>query len=467
MNRFWRKNFYQPDPLNPEGPHLKDYNLMIARPPNAESAAAMAIRCAICPCGEQWSIVTICPCDQCGVADVTFLGAPVEASGGGGVTALYGDATVILYAQSIEYVAAPDGSEGGYLGGNVEPLDAPLGAVLWAIEHQTCEAPFDADVSADIIIDGNVEASWSGGAATKGEQIYVGDGDIAEVSEAVDLLPVDYSFETCGLHTLDIRVTFAEQGGDGSFTYSVRKILRINPCEEELGWTGDVAIVPSSVVYDDCSGPTLKIADAESGRIISFGMKVLKGPFDSREDAELVLDTWGDLIAAYASTCVCETGCGSFAIVADCIVEFNGKYVLDRNAAGDNAYFYCEDGYMEYDVSGASDLFSTSFPEMSISPVIYTAGGRWMGASTSGILSPCDGLYFEVSGSGGAGALPDPYEWGCGSCSASGIPEPTTCCIEDTESEFYGLDWDYDTETHSGVPGNSAELADYLESMEV
>ena len=449
---------------NPESPPLKDYRLMLARQATDDVSSAQPIGCMVCPCDKGWSIVTVCPCNDCNQFPWAFMGARIPAGDEPPyfVQATYEGRTTHLYVYDISYSAPIDwGTTNGHVGNSeFNVIQVPIGIVLWAISHKTPAAPFASDVEVRLLIDGVYAGGWEGEAGN-GEQVDIGDGDVVGISQPVACVPIEHIFSESGFHTLDLKVVFAGTEGQGTWGYTVRYIVRVGPKNDTINWLGEVGIVPEDMVFDDCGHSFLRLEQGSDS--VAAYLSLLKGPFDNREDAQIVLDTWSGLIAAYASTCVCEPECVAGSLIADAIKEFDGRHILTRLAAGDDAEYTCEDGWAEYDVTDANENFQLDFPNMSIAPWFYTADGRWVPAGNTGIIAPCDKLLFVVSG-GEVGGL------GMTVGSLGNVNPLTTadvCCLEDEESPFYEAAWDYDTGTHEGVPNSTAELADYLESISV
>lgn len=469
MKRFWRRRFMLPD-ASPESPPLKDYQLMLARQATDDVSSAQPVGCMICPCVDRkWYIVTVCPCAGylCDKFPYEFIGTliPYGETPPYFVQASYAGRATHFQVFDISHQVPIDwGATGGYVGNQEFRVDvAPINSIIWAVRHTTAPAPFASTVESRVVIDGEYAGDWNGEAANN-EEVAIGDSVVPGISAQVDCILVDHAFTESGFHTVDLKVVFTGKNGEGTTGYTVRHIIRVGPKSGTLNWLNQVGIVPEEYVFDDCGSPCLRVSDEEVSRVAAY-TSVLKGPFDSRADALEVLTTWNGLINAYAATCVCEVGCGYASMLADAIMEFDGKFILTRYATGSNADYFCDEGWARYDVSSANDSFQGEFPDMSITPWLYDErDGSWTQAGVKGVIEPCQSLLFVVTGEG-VSAIGLGTDIGLGTVEP--LPPPSPCCLENEESIYYAAEWDFtpgdEYNLSTGVPANSADLANYNE----
>lgn len=459
MKILWRKRFYKPnfdyDPNNPgAAPELlKDYKLMMADD-------GTPIGCDVCPCDEAWYIVTICPCDAC-VPDPFFLiGLPIVDGNGNPIKGEISGHELQIRKVVIGNDIPSDSSETGeyphYYGW---PSDVPTGAILWAIEHETRQAPsYSGTIEAKVVVDGSIVTEWNGGAYAPSSTMKIGDG-ISDETSSTELLEVCHTFTTAGIHWLDLIVVFHGDNGEPDVKYTVRNMVRVGPpASAGLDWIGAAAVVSQPLFEDTCG---LFVSHPEYGTPVAVNMVVLKGPFATREDAEYVLSAFGGLIRAYAKTCVCNTNCDSdwWKIEG---VEDGG--LTHWSGGGGDSGIYCEYGYTEYEAVLNERL--ADYYGLTITPKFTLPDGSTQVAPWSGIVPPCWWLSFDAVGVQEPFAF-DPDDDGI--LFGSGFwPDPpnTICALDNEESPYYEAAWAYDSGTHEGVPGNSEELADYLESLE-
>lgn len=473
MKLFWRRLFYKPNPAyDPEHPelypkYLKEYRTMVARDDKTP------IGCDICPCEQGWNIVTICPCDTCNDDTQGFVGSPV-LDGEDQVTADWpGDGlTHKLFALGIDYAAGTDATGSGYAGQPGEfSGNYPRGYALWAIKHETRAAPaYAGNVRAEVFIDGDRALVGTAGTDywedeyAPGSAGMIGDGVVGE-SATTELLQCLHTFSDSGLHRIDLKISFIGANGEGTTSYVVEKILRMGPpSTASLDWIGDVAIAQVEETFDDCGGKTLRVSSPVAGYSpkIPVGMVVLKGPFDTRADAEYVLATWGGFIAAYAQTCVCESSCATDVFCADGVDSYGGGLILTMFAAGGEASAGCETGWLKYEATFDEEMAEAG--SYSIEPRLFLPDGTDSSAGWSGLIPPCAILYFKITG------VSAPYDFGGFSPIGGNFSplEPTTvCCAEDSGSPYFEEEWDYtpgDAENPpTGVPANSANVANWKE----
>ena len=440
-----------------QGEYLSTYRILLK---NGDTG--LVYKCPCCPCVDRkWYIVTVCPCGNCGNARAAFIGSPLSVDDEV-VTCDYGDYDNVPVKALIMW-GATSTSEDGKVSG-VDCYVYPKNVVLLAIRHTTDAAPFTGTVTAEVYIDGEkARTDWSQG-ISQGQTIDIGDGVTGE-NVSTELLEVDHTFEETGWHTIDLRITFSA-AGETPRSYTCRAALRIVDAGEDFDaapWIGSVGVVPETqgIYTRDCI-----IEGKLPGTSEKTGMylDILKGPFDTKEDADYVRDHWSGLIEAYAETCVCDVDCPNDYWKVEGIAD---DWLTHYSGGGGGSAAMCEIGWLEYDASLNEDF--ADYLGISVSPEFLRPDGTIISAPWSGLVPPCWTLQFRATGQqGDMGWTDDPnYEpliWGDGFWPV----EPTKkCCRYDEESIYYGAAWGYDTETHEGVPGNSEDLADYLESLAI
>ena len=488
---------------NPESPPLKDYRLMLARRATDDVSSAQPVGCMICPCVDRkWYIVTVCPCAGylCDKFPYEFIGTMIPAGETPPyfVQASYAGRSTHFQVFDISYEAPIDWSTtGGHVGNQEFRVDvAPLNSIIWAVRHTTAPAPFASTVESRVIIDGEYAGDWNGEAANN-EEVAIGDSVVPGISAQVDCILVDHAFTESGFHTVDLKVVFTGKNGEGTTGYTVRHIIRVGPKSGTLNWLNQVGIVPEEYVFDDCGSPCLSVSDEEVSRVAAY-TSVLKGPFDTYDDANFVYTTWKTLIDHYAASCACERpNCDvghvlGFNFWSDTPVAINGNYYWMYEGYGGyddpHAGAGCDHGYIEYEVTKGSYVVLMRW---------YEGGYTGETVPTSGILKPCEGF------SAFSTEEPDPDDpdfddkWGfAGDHWIAGTPDekckfcygPKSDWVSDpTKSECvyllntgpgtpaaYFSDWGYtltdaengDGDPH-GIPENSEHLRDYTESLVV
>lgn len=420
----------------------------------------LVYKCPCCPCDSAWYIVTVCPCANCGNARAAFIGSPVSVDDEE-VTCDYGDYDNVL-VKALTMSGATSTSEDGRVSW-VDCYVYPKNVVLLAIRHTTDAAPFTGTVTAEVYIDGEkARTDWSKG-ISQGQTIDIGDGVTGE-NVSTELLEVDHTFEETGGHTVDLRITFSA-AVETPRSYTCRAALRIVDAGEDFDaapWIGSVGVVPETQGIDtwDCI-----IEGKLPGTSEKTGMylDILKGPFDTKEDADYVRDHWSGLIEAYAKTCVCDVDCpGDYWKV-----EGIEDGVLSHYSGGDgDSGAGCEYGWIEYEASLNEDF--AAYLGISVSPEFVRPDGTKTSAPWSGLVPPCWILQFRPTGQqGDMDWLDDPnYEPLIGG--GFWPVEPTEdCCLYDEASPYYEAEWGFtpgdEYNPSTGVPGNSADLANYNE----
>lgn len=456
---------------DPEWPYLVDCKLMLARNETEEVAAEMPLVCAICPCKEGWRIVQLCTCEECVQQTLQFIGTTTPQDDGS-VTAVYEGETINFVHLIMAYNGHSDWSDLGEVGEPVV-LVYPINSVLWAVSHTTEPAPFSGTVTAKLYVDGLLQTSWSG-LAYANEEVEIGDGNIAGLSAEMDVMGVDYAFESIGIRKLDLKITFTGNGGQTS-GYTVRYLVRIVIAENQLAIRTPFLLQEQAAFeLSDCAYPHPRGVTGEYDSVSAYVSPVKHGidevgTYETKEEAEYVLETWGDLIRAVAETCTCTPGpIGDFWKAEGCE---DGSLSHWAGGGGSSSVPYIgssggDHGYVYYEAEPIQDLYDhfgiTVTPTLIRFPDMAEIETGW-----SGIVPPCWGLIFKVDTAETIGFSDYPnYDIGLGGAGYWSLVHEE-CAIDDEYSPFYGAAWDYDMETNEGVPANSVELADYIGSLEV
>ena len=459
MSLLWRQRFLLPDG---DG-YAKDYRLMMRNPDTR-----LPYLCDRCPCDGGWSIVALCACESCGPADPFFIGSTVEVDGDT-VTAEYDGETYDLVLLNIENQATPDtamSDDGTWGQRDAWPVYHGIegSTRLWGVRHFSRAAPDHSGYYyVQVIIDGTTVEEWDGKPYTPGDGEWVGD-QVPTASDYVDAIMVDHLFDEEGEHTVDLKVSFIGDNDEPTVSYTLRvavfivKNSNVDPLEP-----GQAIIVPHKLA----SGGGCIVRGEVSGYPVRlYFHEVLKGPFDTIEDAEYVLSTFSGIIECYAATCVC----GGISKNKDIGIDYwhtdpdpdpdsptYGKWVGDDHGGVGNP---------------VSIVGSASTP---IEVILYSSGIAYWGA-----FDENDDFRGAVSGT-----YLIPACWRirplCDSDPYNEDPIPTIsaeygdvppndagqCCLDDPASAYYEAVWVYDTNTDEGVPNNSAELADYKASFAI
>ena len=299
MSLLWRQRFLL---LDGEGYAAKDYRLMMRNPDTR-----LAYLCDRCPCDGGWSIVVLCACGTCGPADPFFIGDQVEVDSDT-VTAEYDGETYDLVLLNIENQSLPDTAMSDYgTWGQREAWPVCHGIEgstrLWGVRHFSREAPeHDGYYNVQVILDGTVAVEWDGTPYVPGESAWVGD-QVPTANKNVNAIMVDHLFDEEGDHTVDLKVSFIGDNDEPTVSYTLRvavfivKNSNVDPLKP-----GQAIIVPHKLAQE---GGCIVRGEVSGNPVRLYFHSVLKGPFDSLEDAEYVLSTFSGIIECYAKTCVC------------------------------------------------------------------------------------------------------------------------------------------------------------------
>jgi hypothetical protein len=275
------------------------------------AATKLAYLCDCCPCDE-WSVVMLCPCTDCGVFDSAGLGydvvfpetypssgAPHPQSG----KRMWDDESPrrIVRAFEIRENAWPgtDACISGFCGQYISAIK------YYLVSH----ADFDASVSIDLILNGttiktigpisvgaNEEYGWIGRSV-----LYEGDYSWAGAEES-DVWYINANVNS-GLNVLDLKILYDGGDPDHQLVKTIRTGIRIYLSESPNMRDVLVFAVGYSIM------PHCDIPIIDDVTIMAY-IHALKGPFDTKADAEYVRDTWSAMINARAAKCECQpSGC--------------------------------------------------------------------------------------------------------------------------------------------------------------
>ena len=444
MSLLWRKNWTS-------GPKVLPFMV--------KADTGLAQKCSCCPCEPpNWYIATVCPCPSCG-KNHAFIGdlIPSVEIENSFVTMDYGDEeNVQIKALTMSSIPATDTN------GKVTNWDCatyPKDSVLLAIKHETQAAPFTGTVGAVAYINGAEAATWGPEAITQGNTAFIGDGVTAE-SESTEILEIDHKFDDAGDYNVDLVVTFSD--GSNEETYSLRTTISIVDMGTEYAsnpWIGAVAVVPETSEIDSLECVIVGRPPGTSYDVSMF-LKILKGPFDSKNDADYVLSHWDGLIHAYAATCACKACWSDWWKAEGC----EDGYLTHWSGGEGSSEAFCENGWLAYDASPNETW--CNYHGIEITPVFQKPDGTESEAPWSVIVPPCWQLMFKVDTNENIG-----FNENIGYAIGGGGFEPLdgfkTCCLGDDESPYFEDEWDYtpgeDGVPSEGVPNSSADLRNYEE----
>ena len=457
MSLLWRQRFFRPD--GGEG-YAKNYRLMMRNPDTR-----LAYLCDRCPCDGGWSIVALCACSLCGPADPFFIGDQVEVDSDT-VTAEYDGETYHLVLLNIENQAIPDtamSDDGTWGQREAWPVCHGIegSTRLWGVRHFSREAPeHDGYYNVQVILDGTVAVEWDGTPYVPGERAWVGD-QVPTANKNVNAIMVDHLFDEEGDHTVDLKVSFIGDNDEPTVSYTLRvavfivKNSAVDPLEP-----GQAIIVPHKVAQEE--GCIVR-GEVSGNPVRLYFHHVLRGPFDSLEDAEYVLSTFSGIIKCYAKTCVCPGGISKRKTIG---IEY---WWEDTNPDSPTYGKWVGDDHG----SVGSPTARVGSPDTPIEVILYSSGIAYWGAfdenndfrgAVSGtylipacwwIRPLCDSDPYDV------GPMPEPIElisgeWGdvppdndCPFCEDPNDPEAPAHCIYSND------EWD-------AIPNSSAELEELL-----
>lgn len=429
------------------------------------AATRLAYLCDCCPCDEKrWSVVMLCPCTTCGVFDSAGLGydvgfpetypssgAPHPESG----KRMWDDESPrrIVKAFEIQENAWP---------GTDACISGVRGQYISAIKYYlVSHADFDASVSIDLILNGttiktigpisvgaNEEYGWIGRSA-----LYENDYSWAGAEES-DVWYINANVNS-GLNVLDLKILYDGGDPDHQLVKTIRTGIRIYLSESPN--MRDVLVLPSAFDNATCNIPII-----DDVTIMAY-VHTLKGPFNTKADAEYVRDTWSDMINARAAKCECQpSGCNMRFTLGYGFATYDSDLGLWRlegyGGVGDpHGSWGCDTAYIEYSVALGTEIWL----------IKTSADGTESYAAETGVLAPCERItaystsepdfsldpnsddFLEKWGFGGDHGYRDWPSNDCPFCENPNDPEAPAHCIYSND------EWD-------AIPNSSAELEELL-----
>jgi len=426
----------------------------------------LAYLCDCCPCDwKRWSVVMLCPCTTCGVFDSAALGndavfpetypssgAPHPESG----KRMWDDESPrrLVRAIKIQENVWPgtDACISGFYGQYISAIK------YYLVSH----ADFDASVSIDLILNGttiktigpisvgaNEEYGWIGRSV-----LYEGDYSWAGAEES-DVWYINANVNS-GLNVLDLKITYDGGDPDHQLVKTIRTGIRIYLSESPN--MRDVLVLPS--VFDNT---TCDIPIIDDVTIMAY-IHTLKGPFNTKADAEYVLNAWSTMINARAAKCECQpSGCDIHHTLGHQMATYDsdlGLWRLEGYGGKDDPHGWwgCDTAYIEYSVGKGTDVLLLK----------VSADGTVSYAAEAGVLAPCEYIYaystsepdydlaqqddrafFEKWGLSGEHGYRDWPSNDCPFCEDPNDPEAPAHCI-------------YSDDEWNAIPNSSAELEELL-----
>lgn len=439
----------------------------------------LAVDCDCCPCPGPYYISTYCPCQLCGPAPECKLGSKEFYTS---------DEEDPFFDEYMANKGVTDGTE------TIYSFDLQDGRINWcsiiglnckiqSVRLTTRPAPLSGTCTVAIKFNGYTYGTWEGN-CIQDDPCVVGNFDWGDgaLTHLVRLYKDgEYlRFTTTGWNRLSIQITYDNGGGAVIVDNGVWNMFVYGGAldGELIGslWVStrfDMADVKGLLDDGRPPCPYWRVSDYTPLNNVQ-----IRGPYDTRAEAQFVLTTWGATLLHWASRCVCRGDCTRREMnnTAQMInggwpegwlSDFGGQgedepspggcddqWLEYKNwgvAAGYDeklyrleARMYCDGQDGDYDVIAAINS-----PETPESPET-----SW---NLSGLVPPCCDLQlWIVSLDESFPALNDngPVSTS-GTANALGYPDPCELTDED-------IVWNTDTGT--GIPGTTEELNDYLEN---
>ena len=425
------------------------------------AATRLAYLCDCCPCDEKrWSVVMLCPCTDCGAFDSAGLGYDVvfpetyPSSGDPHPESgrrMWDDESPRRLVRAIKI-------QENVWPGTDACISGVHGQYISAIKYYlVSHADFDASVSIDLILNGttiktigpisvgaNEEYGWIGRSV-----LYEG-YDSGAGAEESDVWYVNANVNS-GLNVLDLKITYDGGDPDHQLVRTIRTGIRIYLSESPN--MRDVLVLPSALDHATCDIPII-----DDVTIMAY-IHALKGPFDTKADAEYVRDTWSAMINARAAKCECQpSGCDMGHTLGYTMATYDsdlGLWELEGYGGVDDPWgsWGCDTAYIEYSVGKGTDILLRK----------VSADGTVSYAAATGVLAPCERItaystsepdpgdpdFFEKWGMSGWHYYRDPPSNDCPFCENPNDPEAPAHCIYSND------EWD-------AIPNSSAELEELL-----
>ena len=332
------------------------------------------------------------------------------------------------------------------------------GQYISAIKYYlVSHADFNASVSIDLILNGttiktigpisvgaNEEYGWIGRSV-----LYEG-YDSGAGAEESDVWYINANVNS-GLNVLDLKITYDGGDPDHQLVRTIRTGIRIYLSESPN--MRDVLVLPSALDHATCDIPII-----DDVTIMAY-IHTLKGPFNTKADAEYVRDTWSTMINARAAKCECQpSGCDMGHTLGHQFATYDsdlGLWQLEGyGGVGDPwGTWGCDTAYIEYSVGKGTDVLLRK----------VSADGTVSYAAETGVLAPCERITayatsepdpddpdFDAKwGFGGDHWYRDPPSNDCPFCEDPNDPGADPACIYSND------EWD-------AIPNSSAELEELL-----
>lgn len=458
MKVVWRKRFIDP--------HTEGIYWLLQKDPNTR----LLNRCFVCHCPpREWYVAVACPCNLCGTSSPDFIGQdPSEGYGGGQTTVEWGpDANV--------YVAKVLHMDWHYAGPNKtswQHYRIRRYAILLGIKHYAAISPITGTLEADLLINGNIIASWSRPCESN-KRYFIGDGLPGEGGTSSNSWYIGRVFNESGIYAVDLVVKYV--GGtppEVKYVYTCRVGIEVYNYHD-YPYIGSVKAVPYYYELDDPGICTMSIV--VNNKIIYLYDKILLGPYSSKEDAEFVINTWDEIISCYAITCACPTRClpDEGGLWADPVAVFG--YIKPDPVPEwvDSSYLDAKYGCRRNNdcgLVGGCDYYPVLFlfenddcHLWKFYAFAYNENSEEVGQVQSGfVIPPCWRVEIRLY----CGGIWDGDPHAAFNAVYLPLGREDPCCLEDDQSPFYQAAWRYDPNTGEGVPHNSGELEHWRENWE-
>ena len=396
----------------------------------------------------------LCPCTACGVYNSAGLGDAVFSPESGKI--MWDDESPrrIVKAFEIQENAWP---------GTGACISGFCGQYISAIKYYlVSHADFNASVSINLILNGttiktigpisvgaNEEYGWIG------RSVLYEEGDYSLVwAEESDVWYINANVNS-GLNVLDLKITYDGGDPDHQLVKIIRTGIRIYLLESPN--MRDVLVLPSVLDHGTCDIPII-----DDVTIMAY-IHTLKGPFDTKADAEYVRDTWSTMINARAAKCECQpSGCDIGHTLGYGFATYDsdlGLWELEGYGGVNDpgGSWGCDTAYIEYSVWKGTDILLLK----------VSADGTESYAPATGVLAPCEYIiaystsepdfrldpsdpdFVEKWGFGGEWGYRDWPSNDCPFCENPNDPEAPAHCIYSND------EWD-------AIPNSSAELEELL-----
>ncbi len=215
----------------------------------------------------------------------------------------------------------------------------------------------------------------------------------------------------------------------------------------------DVLVLPSALDHAACDIPII-----DDVTIMAY-IYTLKGPFNTKADAEYVLNTWITMINARAAKCECQpNGCDIHHTLGYQMATYDsdlGLWELEGYGGVDDPHgtWGCDTAYMEYSVALGTDILL----------IKVSADGTESYAAATGVLAPCEQITAYAT------SKPDPDDpdfdkkWGFGGwCDYRDRPSNDCPFCENPNDPKAPAHCIYSNDEWDAIPNSSAELEELL-----